>query len=376
MSNRAGFISNIPIGFQDEVVLIFLKMDFSDIQMGSKKESLLSGNNYVTDMANPYFLPIFGEYDDFGRIRNIEQTEVVDYISNHFGMDIHEIIKGLSANANRGGNEYTSEKDPKLFGNLTYCLEHRSVYENMIKMKKPLMDEFGISDFMLGKLGMTNLKSNIWLADGIDCEFSTGSSSIMVFKEGVIDEEFHYIHELIKFLVNNGYDKSRMDSDIEIITDIDLKFEDAKKCINMYKSLSEEGRMDYLFSYPGMSHGKKSINSYLDRTSLDGQYTWRFDSEKLPHDIIGVIDDQTVKDFIEFHRVLVDLSISYKASPTCDDDRDYKKHYELLKIKRDVLKSKIENHMEETCDEFPGYDEVLQDMGTWGQNSQLESIPG
>lgn len=80
--NKIGFISSLPIFSGDETTLIFMIPNkyYSDKH---------GGVCYSTDLYEPIFLPIFGEYDDYGRIEYVKMTDSVKFIQNFFGIDIN-----------------------------------------------------------------------------------------------------------------------------------------------------------------------------------------------------------------------------------------------------------------------------------------------
>jgi len=86
--NVACTVSRVSIGCGDPVVYLPLEKykyasDFS-----------ATGNNmliYPHCIYSPVALPIFGEYDDYGGIKNIERTKVVELAEKHFGVSIDKI---------------------------------------------------------------------------------------------------------------------------------------------------------------------------------------------------------------------------------------------------------------------------------------------
>ena len=68
-SGKIGMISSLPISAGDETTLVFLKPNkYSDNKSG--------GITYSTDWYEPIFPPIFGEYDDYGKIESVKIIEV------------------------------------------------------------------------------------------------------------------------------------------------------------------------------------------------------------------------------------------------------------------------------------------------------------
>ena len=122
--NRIGFLSGLPIEYGDETVLIFLKNNEFDDN---------SGVVYATDIYSPTFLPIFGDYDEYGKIENIEDTPISKYVEEFFGDDIESIITKVDDNSvGRNNEDLKMPKNDELFQKLTFCLEHKSVYDKLV----------------------------------------------------------------------------------------------------------------------------------------------------------------------------------------------------------------------------------------------------
>ena len=59
--NKIGFVSNLPIVSGDKTVLIFTTVN-------EYRAEAIGGVTYSDDAYVPTLLPIFGEYDDYGKI--------------------------------------------------------------------------------------------------------------------------------------------------------------------------------------------------------------------------------------------------------------------------------------------------------------------
>lgn len=84
--NSSGFISKLPIKHGDRVVCF--------IGLHNKK---MNGHElfYPDALVRPYFLPIRGEYDDYGSVENIDRTAVVEMLEKHGECDIKDIVDGI-----------------------------------------------------------------------------------------------------------------------------------------------------------------------------------------------------------------------------------------------------------------------------------------
>ena len=85
--NTTGFHSNLPIVCGDKIFsIICLRWnEFDD-------DFLRFGPGY---QITPIFLPIFGEYNDYGNIENIERTPEVESIERMFGYNIDDIMEAI-----------------------------------------------------------------------------------------------------------------------------------------------------------------------------------------------------------------------------------------------------------------------------------------
>jgi len=109
--------------------------------MTKQNRNEIGGIVYPQDLYTPIFLPIFGGYDDYGRIENVKDTKAVKFIEDFFGHDIDTIISNVDDNA-VGRDDLSSNKNNEIFQTLTFGLEHKSVYDK-------LSSECDISDIKL-----------------------------------------------------------------------------------------------------------------------------------------------------------------------------------------------------------------------------------
>ena len=85
--NTTGFHSKLPIVYGDKIFsIICLRMDAFD------DDFLRFSPGY---QITPMFLPIFGEYNDYGNITNIERTPSVESIERIFGDTIENIMRAI-----------------------------------------------------------------------------------------------------------------------------------------------------------------------------------------------------------------------------------------------------------------------------------------
>lgn len=140
--NTTGFVSGLNICYEDPVVAIPCIINTDEFSCW-----------YTTTQLVPISLPIFGKYNDYGTLCDIEETPssiawkkcVCDNVEkslkvfergNVFGYTLLESLK------DNGFNEIRGSFDRSLLGNkVTLILEHKSVYEELCgKNLKPYTD--------------------------------------------------------------------------------------------------------------------------------------------------------------------------------------------------------------------------------------------
>lgn len=89
--NLQGFYSNLPITDGEETVaLLCVKSKHAD------REAPI----YATDYMEVMCLPIFGKYNDYGTIENIQPSETTRLIEEKSGMSIDKFIENLASECN------------------------------------------------------------------------------------------------------------------------------------------------------------------------------------------------------------------------------------------------------------------------------------
>lgn len=151
--NTTGFVSGLNVRCSDPIVAIPCVIE------GSGKYN--PNNYYTTSQLRPISLPLFGKYDDYGSIENIEDTpsarawkmSVCDDIegcmkiferSNEFYTDLPSILKHERYNTNEN---FDSIKDGltdilDTDNNICLIIEHRRVYEKLIENKTNRTKDF------------------------------------------------------------------------------------------------------------------------------------------------------------------------------------------------------------------------------------------
>ena len=136
--NVAGSLSHLSIGYDDKAIFIPL----------SKHRYLKEGRNLEVEPASmivsnegacvyymPRFLPIIGEYNDYGSLKNIKRDANVEYIEKYFGITIEQFMEQVTrnwCNDNLKLRCHTDELEEELLG-LSGMFEHYDVYEAGVK---------------------------------------------------------------------------------------------------------------------------------------------------------------------------------------------------------------------------------------------------
>ena len=137
--NGTCMISNLPIMSGDKIKLVLLQPRFSS------KKFVCSGYCYSTGLMTPLFLPIEGEYNDYGMIENIVEDWNFKLIEDYFKRKFSQIY---------GGYENQPIKDFTLTDILS------SIERGNLKVIKN-----GEEDYAELNLAFTMIRKDVW--DGI-----------------------------------------------------------------------------------------------------------------------------------------------------------------------------------------------------------------
>ena len=86
--NVSGCLSQLPICGNKEVVCM--------IGAYPTLNPNFDGSYYPTSVISPYCLPIYGKYNDYGALEDIERTPIVEFIETLFNWDIDRILEQIS----------------------------------------------------------------------------------------------------------------------------------------------------------------------------------------------------------------------------------------------------------------------------------------
>lgn len=256
--NKTGFISQLPIEYGDECVLVLMS---ATEQYGSD----ISGVVYSHDHFEPMFIPIFGEYDDYGTIENIKKTPICDYICEFFGEpDIDSLIGKIDDNSVGRGDKINVIKNNDIFKKMTFGLEHKSVYDKMVS--EYLTDIKDLPYHIRSYSGTRGLKIN---------GTRIGDDSISVFMAQKTNQT--YVDPIIEFVNKIGKE--------EILNFI--SFSDAISVLNSkyspsnYGSQSQEHTLHYKLLTLYRNIIVKKLGEYDDNDKILEQLRTEIRDEKL-----------------------------------------------------------------------------------------------
>lgn len=136
--NTTGFISQLPIRHGDKVVC------FIATSVMGNNISAPVGMYYPGSLVTPYFLPIYGEYNDYGYLENIEENQITQMTCKYAEeTDLKTLLENISRGEHvRLPNKYSVMADSYSIGEFTLLFEHRDVYDEVTKSETYLGDRF------------------------------------------------------------------------------------------------------------------------------------------------------------------------------------------------------------------------------------------
>jgi hypothetical protein len=351
--NKIGFISGLPIHAGDATVLVFMKKSkYSDSKLG--------GVTYSTDWFEPAFLPIFGDYDDYGRIENVVNNPATKFIEKFFGDKIDSIIEIIDDSAVGRGSD---GKLKAVYKDFTFGLEHRKVYDFMSSRKINSYTESYITPYWLEKMGFVKQDEEsgderfkqIWRNSTIPTEYEVHSDGTWshLMKNGKEDRNQSVYHpsqlEEALTTVSKGTYKSNLTQEDKETCQLDLAVQLSKQLRLDHKKEIEEAGDDTekafrvklsLFGGGRESYkGQDTIGSWLSKALLDGKQTC--DYSRNLGEVVDELDSKLLADFARFNCTVSRLNAKYCPSNYGSQDQDHKLHYDILKVYRGVIVDKI-----------------------------------
>lgn len=168
--NEAAFVSKVSVGCGDRVVFIILE-PHRHMEYDKNKKILhstrLSSNDGARVMFQPRFLPIFGEYNDYGCVENIDRDDNVEYIEEYYdGKSIEDIIRHLE----RGEVEKLSDNNQKVEEAKQFAavFEHEKFYKDAVEFQREedlLVNQYwGYNDIKeYANLGFVAQEDGTWI---------------------------------------------------------------------------------------------------------------------------------------------------------------------------------------------------------------------
>lgn len=265
--NRVGFYSNLPIFYNDEVMVFICVMDKRDTFSDS------STPMYIDDIMFPVCMPVSCDYNDYGGGICNNRDANVEHIEKAFGgIDIDSIISILSYDSFEYKEEITEEyyKENILFRNdsdkyikindfmkkygltnhyMFTIMERKDVYDKMVKLSnKPFFDETGLSkyrigNYWLGQLGFVEKDEDSYkygskyVLKDYDGEYYVSSSSIFarIMKDDMVVEESLNMHKLIDKWEELTGKKLEYNKAIEKYNIVDVSYDESKKAYEAKK---------------------------------------------------------------------------------------------------------------------------------------------
>lgn len=354
--NKIGFLSSLPISAGDDTALIFLKPN---------KYAEKGGTTYSTDWYEPIFLPIFGRYDDYGKIENIKQTSSVKFIEDFFGLDIQKIVEDID-NLSVGrykSKELEAPKNNEIYKKLTFGLDHTSVFEKMASKKRHYYTEGYVVEYWLRKLGFVQ---------GADCNDerykktfthvdlpgytykSDGTWGHLEDKNGKKVDYIYHVDDMVREMKNiNPNIKINLTKEDEEICQVDLSIKCTKLAIEKNNAEKlDDPREEMMRSWMGVKkyQGIPNITEYITKILIDGR-GYSHDSRSLPEDLLNKVDAKEIADMIRFNWSVSTLNAKYQPSNYGSQDDSIMFHYEMLKCYKSVVKTKLMDRMDWMEDE-------------------------
>lgn len=137
--NVAGSMSNISIGPGRKVVFIPLLptryMYNGEGDISIHPQTMIVSNDGAAAYFSPRFLPIVGEYNDYGTLENIERDNNVEYIEQYFKMSIDDFMSIVTCSMDLDFRERNKlgEKKAKELQSLSGMFEVYDVYKKMVQ---------------------------------------------------------------------------------------------------------------------------------------------------------------------------------------------------------------------------------------------------
>ncbi len=307
--NTTGFLSGIPIRYNDEVVCFLGKRNTGSLELGSPFA-----------VVSPVYLPFYGRYNDYGYIKDVKPSKTVEILERISGVSVEEFCKGverciygdtLGENleywAKYGDGEEEIYKPLRaVYGKYSLPIllfEHLEYYNKLFDYKPDLIlraDKEPIFDLFYKLISKTVeiidlLKSKGKLEDYVDCinvpkifsGIDTTMTNYFTWRKGDVGEECSKLQEEIKGIHNPAFpnycdspEAFQMDEFLEMGDILELfqaEKEEVKKVFNMITSL-------------------RSIPMCIGFSKTAGEQNYNFQVLKKFYDTGAAILDEKIKE--------------------------------------------------------------------------------
>lgn len=150
--------SNLTITCGEPMVLLLLNKRKHNSCGATRTANLVSNDGPMINYE-PIALPIFGSYDDYGGIEDIEKDDNTAALEAYFGCDI-ETLCGIVTEGVKPSKKEFGEERMKYLSSLTGMFIHRKIYDRMVQglptygsTKERLYDRYEINPKMLELIG-------------------------------------------------------------------------------------------------------------------------------------------------------------------------------------------------------------------------------
>ena len=368
--NRVGFISSLPISAGDETTLVFLKPN-------KYRDNKRCGVTYSTDWYVPIFPPIFGEYDDYGKIESVKQTDSVKFIEEFFGLPINKIIDEVDDNSvgRYNSGKIEAPKNNHIYRSLTFGLEHTSVFRKMSEIRDTAYETDYNFEFWLLKFGFVRGEDNsdyrykqTWShIDLPGYTFNSDGTWGSLYDKNLkkIDGLYHPDDLERAMLTINSNLVSKLTDEDRSMCRVDLSLKCTKLALEAAKK-EAVSKYRHLFDFKKYQ-GVPNITDYLTQIMLDGT-TYLHGFRNMPESLLSTVNEKEIADMIRFNTCVARLSGKYQPSNYGSQDESLSLHNEMVRCYRNIVRDKMikysEYYFSEELSEFLSDDreDVLDDI--------------
>ena len=193
--NTSGFLSKIPICYGDRVVCFLAKINRNADVYGFCP-------TYPFSVISPKCLPIYGTYNDYGSIENIDESPITKFLEDISGVSCEQLFKAIS----RTG--YTRIK---------YELEHWGYFEENEVEKNKYKEDWEIFLPLLKMYDIEDYPILLFEHEEIYNKFCEGKSTLGYYGDEKTRFEIFYDNlEVVSNFLNEYKDKKEYFKNIKV----------------------------------------------------------------------------------------------------------------------------------------------------------------